>query len=299
MREKEKGSIKATAQELGIQLNKQKSKVTFSKVVLWLLIIVLLVWSLFPIYWIVVMSFKENKDVIQKVQTWLPDPFTLEQYKGIFERETFWSSLRNSVLTSLFATLISLVVSILLAYAVSRTKMKGKKLILEFVLFTYLLPMFLLFIPIYCVMAQLGLSNNILSLYIIYPVTCIPYATWVFVTYLQSIPYSLEEAAMLDGCSRMGIITRIIVPLALPGIMSIAIFCFTRVWNEFLLAFSLLSDQKQFTLMITIKDYMIGDMFAWGKVFATSVCASLPVSIMYFISSKHITSGMTLGSVKE
>lgn len=291
--------IKAKAVRSELGLPKKKKKLKISSIFLWLLIIVLLIWSLFPIYWIVVMSFKTNNAVIQKVQTWLPDPFTLEQYKAIFAKDTFWSSLKNSFLTSLFGTIISLVLSILLAYAVSRTKMKGKKLVLEFVLFTYLLPMFLLFIPIYCVMAQLGLSNNILSLYIIYPVTCIPYATWVFVTYLQSIPYSLEEAAMLDGCSRMGIITRIIVPLALPGIMSIAIFCFTRIWNEFLLAFSLLSDKNQFTLMITIKDYMVGDMFAWGKVFATSVCASLPVSIMYFVSSKHITSGMTLGSVKE
>lgn len=104
---------------------------------------------------------------------------------------------------------------------------------------------------------------------------------------------------MIDGCSRMGIIMKIIIPLAMPGIMSIGIFCFTRVWNEFLLAFSLLTDPSQFTLMVTIKDYMVGDMFAWGKVFATSVCASLPVSILYFVSSKKITTGMTLGSVKE
>jgi ABC-type glycerol-3-phosphate transport system permease component len=97
----------------------------------------------------------------------------------------------------------------------------------------------------------------------------------------------------------MGILTRIIVPLAMPGIMSIAIFCFTRVWNEFLLAFTLIADPKQYTLMINILDYMVADMFAWGKVFATSVCASLPVSIMYFVSSKRIITGMTLGSVKE
>jgi multiple sugar transport system permease protein len=280
-----------------LKLNRKKIK--FTRVMLWVLIVILLFFALFPIYWIVITSFKTNNAVIQRVQTWVPIPFTTMQYKAIFARATFWSSLKNSILTSLFATLISLVVSLLLAYAVSRTQMKGKRVILGFVLFTYLLPIFLLFIPIYCVMAKIGLANNILSLYIIYPVTCIPYATWVFVTYLRSIPFSLEEAAMIDGCSKMGIIIRIVVPLALPGIMSIGIFCFTRVWNEFLLAFSLLSDPKQFTLMITIKDYMVGDMFAWGKVFATSVCASVPVMVLYFLSSKWIVSGMTLGSVKE
>lgn len=279
--------------------SKKHHRLRTSRILLWVLIIILLFIALFPIYWILITSFKTNNAVIQRVQTWLPTPFTTQQYEAIFARETFWSSLRNSILTSLSATIISLAVSILLAYAVSRTKMKGKRFVLGFVLFTYLLPIFLLFIPIYCVMAKLGLANNILSLYIIYPVTCIPYATWVFVTYLRSIPFSLEEAAMIDGCSRMGIIIKIIIPLALPGIMSIGIFCFTRVWNEFLLAFSLLSDPKQFTLMLTIKDYMVGDMFAWGKVFATSVCASVPVVVMYFLSSKHITSGMTLGSVKE
>ena len=282
-----------------IKLNKKRSKITFSRVLIWLLIAVLLFWTLFPIYWVLITSFKTNNATTQRIQTWWPDTFTFEQYKAIFAKSTFWSSLRNSLLTSIFATLISIVVSILLAYAISRTRMKGKSIVLQFVLFTYLIPMFLLFIPIYVVMAQFGLTDNILSLYIVYPVTCIPYATWVFVTYLKSIPYSLEEAAMLDGCSRIGIINRVIVPLALPGIMSIAIFCFTRVWNEFLLAFSLLSDPDKFTLMITIKDYMVGDMFAWGKVFATSVCASLPVSLMYFISSNRITTGMTLGSIKE
>lgn len=280
-------------------IRRNHKKFKWSKILLWLLIAVLLVWSLFPIYWIIMTSFKTNAATIQKDPTWLPDPFTLEQYKAIFERPTFWSSLLNSFSTSLFATLISLAVSLLLGYALCRTKMKGKRTILQFVLLTYLIPMFLLFIPIYVLMSQIGLANNIASLYIIYPVTCIPYATWVFVTYLKSIPYSLEEAAMIDGCSRMGIILRIIIPLAMPGIMSIGIFCFTRVWNEFLLAFSLLTDPSQFTLMVTIKDYMVGDMFAWGKVFATSVCASLPVCVLYFVSSKKITTGMTLGSVKE
>lgn len=274
-------------------------KITPGRVLLWILIAVLLFWSLFPIYWIAITSFKSNNATIQRVQTWIPKPFTTQQYEAIFARDTFWSSLRNSLLTSFVSTLIALVVSILLAYAIGRTDMKGKKVILYFVLLTYLMPIFLLFIPIYVIMSKLGLSNNILSLYLIYPVTCIPYATWVFVSYLRSIPFSLEEAAKLDGCTRMGIIVRIVVPLAMPGIMSIAIFCFTRVWNEFLLAFSLLSNPKEFTLMITIKDYMVGDMFAWGKVFATSVCASVPVCIMYFVSSKYITTGMTLGSIKE
>jgi len=276
-----------------------RKKITVTRVLLWLLIAILLFAAIFPIYWILITSFKTNNATVQKQQTWIPKPFTLDQYRGIFARATFWSSLRNSIFVSITATLISLAASILLAYAIGRTKMHGKRIVLQFVLFTYLVPMFLMFIPLYVLMSQIGLSNNILSLYLIYPVTCIPYATWVFVTYLKSIPVSLEEAAMIDGCSRMGIIWRIVVPLAMPGIMSIAIFCFTRVWNEFLLAFTLLADQKQFTLMITIKDYMVGDMFAWGKVFATSVCASLPVCVMYFLSSKHITAGMTLGSVKE
>jgi multiple sugar transport system permease protein len=276
-----------------------KRKITFERIVVWLLIAVLLFISLFPIYWIFITSFKTNNATIQKQQTLLPYPFTLEQYKGIFSRRTFWSSLRNSFFTSITATFVSVAASILLAYAVARTRMRYKRTILYVVLFTYLIPMFLLFIPIYVLMSQFGLANNVLSLYLIYPVTCIPYATWVLVTYLKTIPISLEEASILDGCSRMGIILRIIVPLAMPGIMAVGIFCFTRVWNEFLLAYTLLSDQNQFTLMITIKDYMVGDMFAWGKVFAVSVCASIPVSVLYFVFSKYITAGMTLGSIKE
>lgn len=270
-----------------------------SRLFIWLLIAVLLLWSLFPIYWILVTSFKTNQGAMQRVQAWWPQPFVLDQYIYILTREVFWTSFGNTLFTSLFATMVALVVSILLAYAVSRTNMKFKRAIMQFVLLTYMMPMFLMFIPIYILMSQIGLTNNVASLYIIYPVTCIPYATWVFVTYLRSIPYSLEESARLDGCSRMGIIVRIVTPLALPGIMAIAIFCFTRVWNEFLLAFTLITSSKQQTLMMHIRQYMHGDSFAWGRMFATSVIASLPVSIMYFVSSKRITTGMTLGSIKE
>lgn len=281
------------------EISHKKKKFRPVRILLWLLIAVLLFWSLYPIAWMVSTSFKTNQNVLTRDPVLFAKPFSLEQYKEIFARDTFWSSLLNSFSTSAIAMIVAIMTSILLAYAVSRTNMRLKKPIVQFVLFTYLIPMFLLFIPIYIVMANLGLTNNLISLYIIYPVTSIPYATWVFITYLRSIPYSLEEAAMLDGCSKFGIIMRIIVPLAMPGIMSIAIFCFTRTWNEFLLAFVLISDPDKYTLMITIKDYMIADTFAWGKIFATSVCASLPVTILYFIASKRITAGMTLGSVKE
>ncbi|MFR9207951.1 MAG: carbohydrate ABC transporter permease [Lachnospiraceae bacterium] len=244
-------------------IRRNHKKIKWSRILLWLLIAVLLVWSLFPIYWIVMTSFKTNSATIQKDPTWIPDPFTLEQYKGIFERPTFWSSLFNSFSTSLFATLVSLIVSLLLGYALCRTKMKGKRTILQFVLLTYLIPMFLLFIPIYVLMSQIGLANNIASLYIIYPVTCIPYATWVFVTYLKSIPYSLEEAAMIDGCSRMGIIMKIIIPLAMPGIMLLNLrlpACGTNFCWRFRC-----HRPVSVYLMVTIKDYMVGDMFAGAR----------------------------------
>ncbi len=263
-----------------------------------MLLALLLVWTLFPLYWMLVSSFKPIREIINRTPTFWPSKFVVVHYQEIFRNLAFVRNVMNSIYLSCFSTVITIFLSLLAGYAIGRLKMAGKALLSQFVLFTYLIPLFLLFIPFYIILARLGLTNKTEGLLLVYPVLLIPYATWIFITYLKSIPRELEESALMDGCPKFGIIVRIIIPLAMPGIMATAIFTFTRVWNDYLMAFILISNPRRFTVMLAISDLINGDQVGWGKLFASAMLSSLPVTLMYFLASKHITTGLTAGAVK-
>ena len=267
--------------------------------IIYLLAAVLLFWTLFPIYWLIISSFKPTREIIGRFPTFWPGRWVIGHYASILTSRSFVRSLANSIYISTGATLVTIFLSLLAGYAISRLKMKGKQLMSQFVLFTYLIPLFMLFIPFYIVLSKFGLTNKTESLFLVYPVLCIPYATWIFISYLKSIPHELEEAAFLDGYSRFAIIMRIVTPLAAPGIMATAIYTFTRIWNDYLMAFMLISSPSRFTIMLAVADLIIGDQVAWGKLFAASVIASIPVTVIYFIAGRQITSGLTAGAVKQ
>ena len=261
--------------------------------------LMLLVWTLFPIYWLAISSLKPTREIIGRIPTFWPGKIIFDHYAWILTNSAFMRSLLNSIYVSGGSTLITIFVSLLAGYAIGRQKMRGKMIMAQFVLFTYLIPLFMLFIPFYVLLSKLGISNTTGSLFFVYPVLSIPYATWIFITYLKSIPRELEEAALLDGYSRFSIIMKIIIPVAAPGIVATAIYTFTRVWNDYLMAFILINSQKRFTVMLAIADLIIGDQVAWGKLFAASMIASVPVTVMYFVAAKQITAGLTAGAVKQ
>jgi multiple sugar transport system permease protein len=268
-------------------------------IVIYVLAALLLFWTLFPIYWLIVSSFKPTREIIGRIPTFWPARFVLDHYRGILTSRTFLMSLWNSIYISGGSTAVTIFLSLLAGYAIARQKMKGKQIMSQFVLFTYLIPLFMLFIPFYIMLSKIGLTNKTGALFLVYPVLCIPYATWIFIAYLKSIPRELEEAALLDGYARFAIIMRIIVPIAMPGVMATAIYTFTRIWNDYLMAFILINSPKHFTVMLAIADLIIGDQVAWGRLFAASVISSIPVTVIYFLAAKEITAGLTAGAVKQ
>jgi multiple sugar transport system permease protein len=206
--------------------------------------------------------------------------------------------LRNSFFVAAASTLISVVIAALAAYALTRLKFIGAGLLTTFILITYLLPGTLIFIPLYQTLSDLGLINSYGALIITYPTFLVPFATWVLIGYFRSIPVDLEEAAMIDGASRIYAFWRITLPLAAPALLSVALFAFTNAWNEFLFAFVFITSESLRTLPIGLQSMVVGDILPWGKLMAASLLTAVPVALLYMYAQRFLVGGLTVGAVK-
>lgn len=263
------------------------------------ILVVLSCCSLFPIYWMINTSLKNSGEIYLIDPTIFPKNPTLENYKMMFENTAFLHSIWNSLKLGLIVTAITVVMCVLFSYAVARIRFRGAKQLSVGILYCYLIPKTVLFIPLYILVSKIGLMNNILGLILIYPTFTIPYAAWILIPYIRSIPMSIEEAAMIDGCTRLGVIRKIIVPLAAPGIISTAIFTFTMCWGEYLYALMLISKKaaKPYPLMLT--ELIEADVFAWGPLMAAAIIVTVPVLILYMFGSKFIVNDLSDGGVKQ
>jgi multiple sugar transport system permease protein len=206
--------------------------------------------------------------------------------------------LMNSVFVATAATLISVALSAMAAYALTRLRFLGAGLLTTLLLITYLLPGTLLFIPLYQTLTSLGIINSYASLILTYPTFLLPFATWVLMGYFRSIPVELEEAAMIDGASRFYIFLRITIPLAAPAILSVTLFAFTNAWNEFLFAFVFITSESLRTLPIGLQSMVVGDILPWGRLMAASLLTAVPVAILYVYAQRFLAEGLTVGGVK-
>ena len=204
----------------------------------------------------------------------------------------------NSVLVATVSTVISVALSSLAAYALSRLKFAGAGLLTTLLLITYLLPGTLLFIPLYQTLTSLGLINSYGALILTYPTFLLPFATWVMLGYFRSIPVELEEAAMIDGASRFYIFLRITLPLAAPALLSVTLFAFTNAWNEFLFAFVFITSESLRTLPIGLQSMVVGDILPWGRLMAASLLTAVPVAVLYIYAQRFLVEGLTVGGVK-
>jgi len=166
------------------------------------------------------------------------------------------------------------------------------------ILFKYLLPTAMLFVPLYAIVVSLGLGNTLRSLMLTYLSFTVPFCTWMLMGYFRSIPPELEEHAMVDGCTKVGALIRILLPLSAPGLVASAIFSFTLAWNEFLLALVFTMDQSTMTVPIKLSMMVVGDQYIWGQLMAGAVLASVPVAILYFLGQRFVVQGLAAGSVK-
>lgn len=262
------------------------------------LLLPVLIFVAFPFYWIITTSLKTTEQISQRESIFWPEPATLEQYRSLVQDTPFITWLLNSAFVSAAATLISVSLASLAAYALSRLRFRGAGLLTTLLLITYLLPGTLLFIPLYQTLNSMGFINTHAALIITYPTFLLPFATWVLMGYFRSIPVELEEAALIDGASRFYIFWRITLPLAAPAILSVTLFAFTNAWNEFLFAFVFITSESLRTLPIGLQSLVVGDILPWGKLMAASLLTAVPVAVLYIYAQRFLAEGLTVGAVK-
>lgn len=255
---------------------------------------------LFPFYWMVITSFKPNKELLSREGNpfWVIEP-TLDHFKKLLFDTAYPEWLWNTVLVSVVATFVSLACSVLAAYAIERLRFSGSKQTGLAIFLAYLVPPSILFIPLATIVFKLGLFDTRWALILTYPTFLIPFCTWLLMGYFRSIPFELEECALIDGATRWQILIKIILPLAVPGLISAGIFAFTLSWNEFIYALTFVSSSEVKTVPVGVVTELVeGDVYHWGPLMAGALLGSLPVALAYSFFVEHYVSGMT-GSVKE
>jgi len=261
-------------------------------------VLMALLWSLAPIYWIVVTSFKKSREIYALPPTLFPADPTLQNFSQALFGSRFPQFVLNSAIVALSVTLISAVIGALAAYPVARMRFKGRGVAARAIVMAYLLPPSLLFIPLFLVLQNMGLINTKTGLVLAYLTFTVPFCTWMLIGYFRTIPRELDEAAMMDGASRLQTLLRVVLPIAKPGLAVVALFAFTHAWNEFLyaLVFVHSNDTKTFTAGLT--GLIMGDTFIWGQLMASSVIAIIPILIIYIAAQRYIVEGLAAGSVK-
>lgn len=254
-------------------------------------------WTVLPIAWIVETSLKPNKDLYGEPGI-VPKSVTFEHYVDLFTDTDFLTYFGNSLLVSVGTTALSMIVGVLAAYAITRLRFRGRRLMGNVTIVTYLIPPALLFIPLFQVAAQFRLTNSVLGLIPIYLIFSVPFCTWLCIAHLQAIPIELEEASLVDGCTRLQSLLRIVLPLLLPAMAVIALYAFTQAWNEFLYALILISTGSRKTIPVGLADFVVGDVYNWGPLMAGSVIASLVPVLIYVAAQRWVVSGLTAGATK-
>ncbi|WP_137176400.1 carbohydrate ABC transporter permease [Roseomonas sp. AR75] len=256
---------------------------------------------LFPFYWMTVTAFKPNAELYNFAEhnpLWISSP-TIEHIYHLLFRTSYPHWLWTTMMVAVAATFLSLLASTLAAYAIQRLRFKGSQYVGLAIYLAYLVPPSILFIPLATMVVQLGLFDTPFALILTYPTFLIPFCTWLLIGYFKSIPYELEECALIDGATRLQILRQITLPLAVPGLISAGIFSFTLSWNEFIYALAFIQSSENKTVPVAILTELVtGDVYQWGALMAGSLLGSLPVAIFYSFFVDYYVSSLT-GAVKE
>ena len=266
----------------------------------WLPLAMFVVITLFPFYWMLVASLKPNNELynLRTFPFWVFNP-TLDHYRYLFEKTLYARWLMNTLIVAAASTAISLTFGILAGYALARLRFWGAGVLGVAVFISYLVPQTLLFIPMFDVIKSLNVADTYWALILTYPTFLIPFCTWLLMGYFKSIPKELEESAMIDGSSRLRALVEIVLPLAMPGILSAGIFAFTLSWNEFIYALVFITTTPMKTLPVGVVNELIrGDVFFWGSLMAGALLGSVPVALIYSFFVEYYVAGLTAGAVK-
>ncbi len=259
-----------------------------------------LVAMLFPFYWMLITSIKPNRELYNaKIMPLIVYQPTLKHYVDLISQTNFLTWTYNTMLVAVVSTAVSLILGTMMAYPLARMNFPGAAIVAIGVAATYLVPQPLLFIPMSDIINKLGLGNTLEAVMLTYPTLLIPFCAWLLMGYFKSVPRELEEAARIDGASRFQAMTRIVLPLCTPGLLSAGIFAFTLAQNEFLYALTFLTKSDVRTVPVgAITELIRGDVFYWGQLMAAALLGSIPVALIYSFFVEYYVAGLTSGSVK-
>jgi len=252
----------------------------------------------FPVYWMVTTSFKPKGDILSTNPTLLPRSFTFSNYIEAVTKEGFIRALFNSLIVVFFTVTISLFIALFASIAVARMKFKGKRIYVASILLVQMLPLSALLIPIYLLLSRFNLTDKLSGVILTYLAFVLPFVIWTLRGFLVNIPAELEEAALVDGCTKPQAYRLVLFPLMAPGLVATAIFAFIQAWNEFLLAYILLSSQDNATMPIWLAGFTNRFGTDWGPLMAASTLTALPVVIFFTRIQDKIATGVTAGAVK-
>jgi multiple sugar transport system permease protein len=257
-----------------------------------------LLFALFPLYWILVTALKPRGDIYAfPVQYW-PEQVSFDNFINLFRISDFGVYLVNSIVVSVAASVIVTLISLLSGYVIARFEFRGKGAILIAFLVTQMIPGFIALGPLYQLMVQLDLVNDRTGLVLVYVAMCIPFSTIMLRGFFENVPEALEEAAMIDGCSRVTALFRVIVPVMTPGIVAAFIFNFVACWNELFLSVTLMTSDANKTIPTALNGFITSYNIDWGSMSAAAVLTIIPTMLMFAFASKYIVQGLTSGAVK-
>jgi multiple sugar transport system permease protein len=261
--------------------------------------------AVFPFYWMVVTTFKQNSDLYVGATNTAHNPFifnrppTLEHLKTLFEQTLYLTWVANTLLVGALVVGITLLLAVPAGYSLARLAGRWGERLSIGIFLTYLIPSTLLFIPFSRLVSILGLQNTLGSLVLVYPTFTVPFCTWLLMGFFKSLPKEVEESAMVDGCSRTAAIWRVVLPLAVPGILTVVIFALTLVVQEFVYSLTFISSVQRMTVSVGVPVALIrGDVYYWGSLMAACVITSLPLAILYNFFLDRFIAGFTVGAVK-
>jgi multiple sugar transport system permease protein len=276
----------------------RKTRHRIQMVVTYFILAIYVIVVLFPLYWVLLTSVRTPRQVYSPESMLVPNNPTLANYVKLFAGTPMPNWILNSMIVTGVTTFASLLIAIFAAYALARLKFRGAQTLGKSVLFMYLLPATLLYIPLFVQLNNMKILNTRAALFLTYPTFLLPFITWLLFGYFKSLPEELEDAARIDGCSRFGVLYRIVLPLAAPAIITAAVFGITNAWNEFLYALVFIQSDTLWTLPIGIRSFQLADTMLWGVTMAAAVLTTLPPIIVYMVMAKYVVGGLTGGAVK-
>jgi multiple sugar transport system permease protein/N,N'-diacetylchitobiose transport system permease protein len=254
----------------------------------------------FPIYWMILTTVKSNRDLLSQNPTFWPQHFNFSSYNTIFDDPNFLPDLSNTALITLGAVVAGLIVGFLAAVAVARFRFRGRNFFIVSMLVVQMVPLLALVIPMFIILNSVGLYDQLFGVIVAYLVFTIPYVVWTLRSFIVNIPKDLDEAAMVDGCTRWGAFFRVVLPLTVPGLITTGVYCWIQAWNEFVIANTLLASNNKQTSMVWLTSYAASPTHGadYGSQMAGALLVSLPVIILFVIFQKRVASGLTAGAVK-